>query len=214
MPDTKRVYHRRRRLYWTTNRTELADREHEIALIEQDEARSEEVADEHVAMAPQGDATAPSTLEQADLERAGAIAASTDEPGANLAIVWRQSESRRTSEHSFEPVRGPRTGTTRLPTRRSYPRNAAQTRLPTSSRARYGPLLERTATSNPRRPRSPRTPLAGHTLEATSLPRGSLVTSDRNRTRIARADTELEPGEYQIVGVEPVLDEVLNLFRG
>lgn len=58
-------------------------------------------------------------------------------------------------------------------------------------------------------------PVAGHTLKEISLPKGSLVISDRNRTQIARADTELEPGQYYIVGMESdVLDEVLNLFRG
>jgi len=58
-------------------------------------------------------------------------------------------------------------------------------------------------------------PVAGRTLGEISLPKGSLVISDRNRTQIARAETALEPGEFYIVGVEPdVVDEVLNLFRG
>ncbi|CAJ52084.1 potassium channel family protein [Haloquadratum walsbyi] len=196
---------------------ELADRGYEIVLIEKEEARSEEVADEYVAMVLQGDATAPSILEQADLERADAIAALTDEPGSNLAICM-------TAKQIAPNIRTlARTGTG---TEDEYDEIADATILPQKLSAGTAAdilsgdevrtiigthhdleILEIKLAED--------APVASSALEEISLPKGSLIISGQNRTRIARADTTLEPGEYYIVGVEPdVLDEVLKLFRG
>lgn len=196
---------------------ELADRGYEIVLIEKEEGRSESVADEHVAMVLQGDATAPSVLEQADLERADAIAALTDEPGTNLAICM---EAKRMVPNIRTLAR---TGTG---TEDEYDEIADATILPQELSANTAAdilsgdevrtiigthhdleILEIEVAED--------APVAGHRLDEISLPTGSLVISDRNRTRVARAETELEPGARYIVGVEPdVVDEVLNLFRG
>lgn len=47
-----------------------------------------------------------------------------------------------------------------------------------------------------------------------SLPRGSLVVSDRAGSRVATRETVLSPGDRYIVAVEPeVHAEVLNLLR-
>jgi trk system potassium uptake protein TrkA len=217
MPDTKRIVIAGGGRIGLRTAQELAERGYEIVLIEREEARSEEVADEYVAVVLQGDATAPSILEQADLERADAIAALTDEPGTNLAICM---EAKRIAPHIRTLAR---TGTG---TEDEYDEIADATILPQQLSANTAAdilsgdevrtiigahhdleILEIEVAED--------APVAGHTLEEITLPKGSLVISDRNRTQIARADTELEPGEYYIVGVEPgVLDEVLNLFRG
>jgi len=217
MPDTKRIVIAGGGRIGLRTARELADRGYEIVLIEKEEARSEEVADEYVAMVLQGDATAPSILAQANLEHADAIAALTDEPGTNLAICM---EAKRIAPHIRTLAR---TGTG---TEDEYDEIADATILPQELSANTAAdilsgdevrtivgthhnleILEIKVAED--------APVAGHTLAEISLPKGSLVISDRNRTQIARADMELEPGEYYIVGGEPdVLDEVLNLFRG
>jgi len=196
---------------------ELADRGHEIVLVERDENRSERVADEYVAMVIQGDATAPSILEQAEPERADAIAALTDEPGTNLAICMeakRLAPNIRTmartdtgTENEYEDL----VDATLLPQELSA-NTAADVLSGDEVRTVVGThhdleILEIEVAED--------APVAGHTLEEVKLPEGSLVISDRNRTRLARGGTVLEPGERYIVGIEPdVADEVLNLFRG
>ncbi|ESS05521.1 MAG: K+ transport system, NAD-binding component [uncultured archaeon A07HB70] len=196
---------------------ELADRGDDVVLIEKEEAQSAALADEHVAVVLHGDATAPSVLEQASLERADAIAALTDEPGTNLAICM-------AAERIAPDIRTlARTGTG---TEDEYDGIADATILPQELSASAAAdilsgdevrtivgghhdleILEIEVAED--------APVAGHPLSDISLPKGSLVISDRNRTQVARADTELDPGEHYIVGVEPdVVDEVLNLFRG
>jgi len=196
---------------------ELAGRGHEIVLIEREEDRSEAAADEYVAMVIQGDATAPSILEQAGLDRADAVAALTDEPGTNLAVCMeakRLAPGIRTlartgtgTEDEYDEI----VDATILPQELSA-NTAADVLSGDEVRTILGThhdleILEIEVAEG--------APVAGHTLREVRFPEGSLVISDRNRTRIARAETALEPGQRYIVGVEPaVVDEVLNLFRG
>jgi trk system potassium uptake protein TrkA len=196
---------------------ELSDREYEVVLIEKDHDRSEAAVDEYVAMVIEGDATAPSILRQAGLDRADAIAALTDEPGSNLAICL---EAKRMAPGIRTLVR------TDTGTEDEYDEIVDATILPQElSASTAADLLSgdevRTVLGTHHDLEileievAPGAPVAGRTLGEIRLPEGSLVISDRNRTRIARADTELEPGEHYIVGVESdVVDEVLNLFRG
>lgn len=196
---------------------ELADRGHDIVLIEKDAERAETLADEYIGVVLHGDATTPSILDQADLDRADAIAALTDEPGTNLAISL---EAKRLAPDIRTLVR------TSTGTEKEYDEIVDATILPQELSANTAAdilsgdevrtiigahhdleILEIEVDEN--------APVAGRTLEEVNFPTGSLVISDRNRTRIARADTTLEPGEHYIVGVESdVVDEVLNLFRG
>jgi trk system potassium uptake protein TrkA len=196
---------------------ELADRGHEVVLIEKETDRSEAASDEYVAMVIQGDATAPSILEQAGLERADAIAALTDEPGTNLAITLeatRLAPDIRTlvrtgsgTEDEYDGI----VDATILPQECSA-NTAADILSGDEVRTIVGrhhdlEILEIRVGAD--------APVAGRTLAEISLPEGSLVISDRNRSRLARGETTLEPGEQYIVGVEPsVVDEVLHLFRG
>jgi len=196
---------------------ELADRGHDIVLIEKEEDRSDVAADERVGMVLQGDATAPSILKQADLERADAIAALTDQPGTNLAVCL---EAKRIAPGIRTLAR------TDTGTEDEYDEIADATILPHQlSAATAADILSgdevRTLASDHHDLEvleievAEGAPVVGHTLDEISLPRGSLIVSDRDRTRIARADTELEAGERYIVAAETdVTEEVLALFRG
>ncbi len=196
---------------------ELDDRGHEVILIEKNPDRAEEITAEYVAMVLQGDATNPSVLNQADPGRADAIAALTDEAGTNLAICM---ESKRIAPDISTLAR------TDTGTEDEYEQIVDATILPQELSADTAAdilagdevrtlvadhhdlaVLEIAVAED--------APVAGRRLEEIKLPTGSLVISDRNRSRIARADTTLEPGEYYLIGVEPdVVSEVLNLFRG
>jgi trk system potassium uptake protein TrkA len=196
---------------------ELADRGHEIVLIEKEADRTDEVAAEHVAMVLQGDATAPSILEQAELERADAVAALTDEPGTNLAVCL---EAKRIAPDVRTLAR------TDTGTEDEYDEIADATILPHElSAATAADILSGDAVRTLAGDRhdldvleievAADAPVVGRTLDEISLPAGSLVVSDRDRTRVARPDTELEAGERYVVAVESaVADEVLSLFRG
>lgn len=196
---------------------ELADRGHEIVLIEKGSTQSDRVADEHVAMVIEGDATSPAILEQADPERADAIAALTDEAGTNLAICL----AARQVDPNIRTLARTDAGT-----EDAYDEIADATILPPElSAATAADILSgaevRTVVGDHHDLEileievGADAPVAGHTLDEISLPSGSLVVSDRDRTRIARADTELQAGERYIVGVESdVVGEVLSLFRG
>jgi trk system potassium uptake protein TrkA len=196
---------------------ELTDRGHEVVLIEKEADRSDEAADAYVGMVLQGDATWPSILEQAELERADAVAALTDEPGTNLAICL---EAKRIAPDIRTLVR------TDTGTEEEYGEIADATILPhelsatTAADVLSGDEVRTLAGDHHdlevlEIEVSAGAPVAGHTLDEVRLPRGSLVVSDRDRTRVARGETRLEPGERYVVAVETdVTEEVLSLFRG
>jgi trk system potassium uptake protein TrkA len=196
---------------------ELADRGHDVVLIEKEADRSDAAADEYVGVVLQGDATAPSILEQADLKRADAIAALTDQPGTNLAVCL---EAKRIAPDIRTLAR------TDTGTEDEYAKLADATILPHElSAATAADILSgdevRTLAGDHHDldvleiEVAEGAPVVGHTLDEISLPRGSLIVSDRDRTRVARADTKLEAGERYVVAVEgDVAEEVLALFRG
>jgi len=64
----------------------LADRGHDITIVERDEDRCADVADAWMATVIEGDATNPNILEQTGVERADVVAALTGETGLNLAV--------------------------------------------------------------------------------------------------------------------------------
>jgi TrkA-C domain. len=58
-------------------------------------------------------------------------------------------------------------------------------------------------------------PVVGKVLDEISLPEGSLVVSDVEGARVARADTVMKAGQRYIVAAEPdVIEEVMRLLRG
>src|SRR6056297_229857 len=64
----------------------LVEKDYEVVVVEEDDARVEELADAYLGPVVHGDATDPAILEQAALEDADAIAALTDDAETNLRI--------------------------------------------------------------------------------------------------------------------------------
>lgn len=194
----------------------LNNRGHNITVIEENPARSDLVADEHVATVIEGDATRPSILKQADLENADVLAALTADLGTNLAVCL-------TAEQYGSPIR--------TVMRRSengdaeYADLVDETVFPEQAGARLATnaidpgvraledmvgdleILVIEVTEN--------APVAGRTLSAVALPEGSLVVSGSDGDSIAGAETELKPGRSYVVATESDVEtEVVRLFRG
>jgi trk system potassium uptake protein TrkA len=195
----------------------LADQGHEVVLVESDERRVEELSDAYIGPVIHGDATRPSILKQTDLAEADAIAALTDETGANLAICMEAQQlapsirtiaraETRTGEEYDEVV-----DATLLPTYLGGD-HAADMLSGEDVRTLVYPtgnldIVEVAVTES--------APVAGRRLEEVALPAGSLLVSTADREELAGPDTVLEAGERYILAVESdVVDEVMNLMRG
>ncbi|QUO46683.1 MULTISPECIES: potassium channel family protein [Halorubrum] len=195
----------------------LADRGHEVTIVERDEAVVSEIADEWIATVIRGDATNPDIIEQAGIEDADAIAALTGETGLNLAVCLAASEL---SPGIRTVARIDRTAG------EAYTRFVDAVLFPERAGARVAAnevlgsdvqtladvtgnldiMLIRVAEG---------APAAGKSLTEVRFPAGAVVVSDADGHRIARSDTSLTPGERYVVAVEPdVADEVMNLLQG
>jgi trk system potassium uptake protein TrkA len=194
----------------------LDDRGHDVTVIERDRDLVEALSDEYVATVIHGDATRPSILRQANLDRADVIVALTGEAGRNLAVcmaaqrldpgvstVMRTDESLDGEYDAFvdEVIFPERAGA-----------RAAANAVERDVRA----LEDVTGNLEIMEVRvAEGAPVAGRTLTEVALPRGSLVVSDADGHRTAGSETELVAGRSYVVAVEPdVADEVVNLFRG
>ena len=195
----------------------LADQGHEVVLIESDEERVEELSDAYLGPVIHGDATRPSILKQTDLTEADAIAALTDETGANLAICMEAQQlapSIRTlaraetrTGHEYDEV----VDATLLPQYLGGD-HAADMLTGEDVRTLVYPTADLDIIEVDVNESSP---VAGRRLDEIALPAGSLLISTADREELAGADTILEPGERYILAVESdVVDEVLNLMRG
>ncbi|MCJ0618370.1 TrkA family potassium uptake protein [Haloarcula hispanica] len=195
----------------------LADRGHDVTIIERDDRIVSDIADQWIATVIQGDATNPEIIEQAGLERADVIAALTGETGLNLAVCLAAAEL---TPDIRTVARIDRTGG------ESYTRFVDAVVFPERAGSRVAAneiigsdvqtladvtgnldiMLIRVADD---------APAAGKPLSDVRFPEGTLVVSDANGERIARADTTLTPGSSYVVAVEPaVVDEVMHLMRG
>jgi trk system potassium uptake protein TrkA len=195
----------------------LTDRGHDVTIIERDAATVSDLGDEWMATVIEGDATDPSIIEQAGVERADAIAALTGEAGLNLAVCL-----------AAEELVGDIRTVARIDshTGRSYLRFVDAVLFPERAGARLAAneivgsdvqtladvsgeldiMLVRIAEG---------APAAGRTLSEVRLPAGSLIVSNEDGQRIARPDTELQAGRRYVVATEPdVADEVMNLLQG
>ena len=195
----------------------LADRGHDVTIIERDERTVSDIADEWMATIIEGDATNPDIIEQAGIERADAIAALTGETGLNLAVCLAAAEL---TPEIRTVARIDRTvGDT-------YTRFVDAVLFPERAGARVAAnevigsdvqtladvtgdldiMLVRVAEG---------APAAGKQLTDVRFPAGTLIVSDDDGHRIARPDTTLTPGGRYVVAVEPdVAEEVMNLMRG
>jgi len=194
----------------------LDNRGHDIVVIETDPDVAAALSDEYIATVIEGDATQPSILSQADLDRTDVVAALTGSTEANLAIcltIGRLAPNLETvmrtereigTEYDdfaddviFTEAAGARAAANAIE------RNIRTLEDVTGSLD----IVELAVASG--------APVDGKPLANISLPRGSLVVSDADGDRIAGSETLLEAGRTYIVAVEPeVSDEVLNLFRG
>ncbi len=195
----------------------LADQGHEVVLIESDDERVKELSDAYLGPVIHGDAKRPSILKQADLDKADAIAALTDETGTNLAIcmeVQQLAPSVRTlaraetqTDHEYDGV----VDATVLPQHLGGD-HAADMLTGEDIRTLVYPtadldIIEVTVTES--------SPVAGRRLDEIALPAGSLLISTADREELAGPETILEADERYILAVESdVADEVLNLMRG
>jgi len=195
----------------------LANRGHDVTIVERDEDVVEDIADAWVATVIEGDATDPDIIEEADVERADAVAALTGETGLNLAVCL---AARELSPGTRTVARIDRTAG------EAYTRFVDEVLFPEAAGARVAAnkvvgsdvqtladvtgdldiMLIRVAEG---------APAADRPLSEVRFPAGSLIVSDDEGHRIARPDTTLNPGKQYVVAVEPdVADEVMNLMRG
>lgn len=196
---------------------QLAERGHNLTVIERHPEQVEAALDAYVATVVEGDASRPSVLEQAGLDRADVLAALTDTPGTNLAVCLaakRYNSDIRTVLRASTPDTDEYAGYVDVA---EFPEqygarvmtNAVEGAGMRSMEGAPGDLefLEIEVADQ--------APVAGRSLADVSLPEGTLVVSAASGDRIAGSDTELVAGQRYVVAVEPGLaDEVRQLFRG
>jgi trk system potassium uptake protein TrkA len=195
----------------------LSSQGHEVLLIEAEEQRVDELADAYLGPVIHGDATKPAILEQADIAGADAIAALTDETGANLAICMeaqRVAPSIRTlarAESGRDQEYDDVVDATLIPQSLGGD-HAADMLTGEDIRTLVYPTADldiiEVAVDDA-------APVAGRRLDEVALPAGSLLISTADRTELAGPETVLEPDGRYILAVEAeVANEVVNLFRG
>lgn len=193
----------------------LDDRGHDLVVIERRADRCERLANEYVATVIEGDATRPSVLRQADLDRTDVVAALTDTPGTNLSVCLAAKQivpAVRTVMRTVFPderygefadaVVFPESAGARAVTN-VVEHGVATLEATIGDLEIFDVAVAETA------------PVADRPLADVAMPRGSLVVSDADGEAIAGPDTVLEAGRTFVVAAEPsVIDEVMNLFRG
>ncbi|RLM57472.1 TrkA family potassium uptake protein [Halobellus sp. Atlit-31R] len=195
----------------------LANRGHDVSIIEPDVDVVDAIADEWVATVIRGDATDPGILAQAKLADADAIAALTGNTGLNLAIcmVAQELEPEIRTVTRIESASGE--AYTQFVDAIVFPEHAGA-RLAANEivGSDVRTLADVTGSLDVMQIRVEEgAPAAGKTLSEVRFPAGTLVVSGDEGERIARPDTTLDPGKRYVVAVEPdVVDEVMNLLRG
>jgi trk system potassium uptake protein TrkA len=195
----------------------LADRGHDVTIVERDERIVSEIADEWIATVIEGDATNPEIIEQAGIEGADVIAALTGETGLNLAVCLAAKELRPDIRTVARIERESAEAYTRFVDGIVFPERAgARLAANEISGSDVQTLADVTGTLDIVLVRvAEGAPAAGKQLADVRFPAGTLIVSDEDGQRIARSDTTLTPGSRYVVAVEPnVVDEVMNLMRG
>jgi len=195
----------------------LAERGHEVTIVERDERVVSGIADAYVATVIRGDATNPDIIEQAGIERADVVAALTGETGLNLAVCLAARELAPEVRTVARIDRAAGEAYTRFVDAVLFPERAGarvaanevvgddvQTLADVTGDLDI--MLVRVAEG---------APAAGKPLTQVRFPDGAVVVSADDAHRVARSDTTLTPGKRYVVAVEPeVADEVLNLLQG
>jgi trk system potassium uptake protein TrkA len=188
-----------------------------VTIIERDERTVSDIAEQWTATVIEGDATNPDIIEQADIERADAIAALTGVTGLNLAVCLAASELNPEIRTVARIDHAVGTAYTRFVDAVLFPERAgarvaanevigSDVQTLADVTGDLDIMLIRVAEG---------APAAGKQLTDVRFPAGTLIVSDDDGHRIARPDTTLTPGNRYIVALEPdVADEVMNLMRG
>jgi K+ transport systems, NAD-binding component len=195
----------------------LADRGHDVTIIERDEQIVSEIADEWIATVIEGDATNPEMLEQADVAGADVVAGLTGMTGLNLAICMAAKEMNPGVRTVARIDREAGRKYTRFVDAVLFPERAgAQKAANDIVGSDVQTLADVTGTLDIMQIRvAEGAPAAGKPLSDVRFPAGTLIISGDDGERVARSDTTLTPGKRYVVAVEPnVVDEVLNLLRG
>ena len=195
----------------------LADRGHDVTIIEREEAVINSIADEWVATVIAGDATNPNIIEQAGIDDADVIAALTGETGLNLAVCLAAAELSPSIRTVARIDQAAGESYTRFVDALVYPERAgARTAANEIIGSDVQTLADVTATLDVMLIRiGDDAPAAGKQLSEVRFPDGTLVISDGEGDRVARPETTLTAGDRYLVAVEPaVADEVMNLLRG
>jgi len=195
----------------------LADRGHDVTIIERDERIVSEIADEWIATVIRGDATDPEIIEQAGIERADAIAALTGETGLNLAVCLAAGELQPAIRTVARIDSSAAKTYTRFVDAIVFPEQAgarvaaneiigSDVQTLADVTGNLDIMLVRVAED---------APAAGKQLTDVRFPDGTLIVSDDDGQQVARPDTRLTPGSRYVVALEPdVAEEVMNLMRG
>jgi trk system potassium uptake protein TrkA len=195
----------------------LADRGHDVTIIERDEQTVSELAEQWMATVIHGDATDPNIIEEAGIERADVIAALTGETGLNLAVCLAASELAPDIRTVARIERASGEAYTRFVDAVLFPERAgARVAANEIVGSDVETLADVTGDLDIMLVRvGEGAPAAGKQLSDVRFPAGTLIVSDEDGHRVARSDTTLTPGSRYIVAIEPdVADEVMNLMRG
>jgi trk system potassium uptake protein TrkA len=195
----------------------LADRGHDVTIVERDERIVSEIADAWVATVIRGDATNPDIIEQAGIESADALAALTGESGLNLAVCLAASELAPGIRTVARIDRAAGESYTRFVDAVLFPERAGarmaaneivgdDVQTLSDVTGDLDVMLIRVDED---------APAAGRRLTDVRFPEGMVVVSDEEGRRVARSDTTLSPGSRYLIAVESdVTDEALNLLQG
>ncbi|MFB6111751.1 MAG: TrkA family potassium uptake protein [Halobacteriaceae archaeon] len=205
--------------YHTAER--LANRGHDVVIIEKDEDRVGFLSDQYIASVIEGDGGRPSVLRQANLERTDVLAALTSYGAmTNLGICMtaqRITPDLRTVariDHGDDEEYEEMVDAVVYPEELAAHAAANEVIDVSDGGVRTIEeinedleLVEITVTEQ--------APAAGKTLEAVGLPRGAVVVADQRGGEFPGPDTVFEPGVQYILAVTTdVTDEVVRLLRG
>ncbi|TQQ83236.1 TrkA family potassium uptake protein [Halonotius terrestris] len=195
----------------------LADRGHNVTIIERDQAVTDRLADEWLATLITGDATNPDIIEQAGVDSADVIAALTGETGLNLAVCLAAAELNPGIRTVARIDRAVGEAYLRFVDAVVFPERAgARVAANEIVGSDVQTLADVTGELDIMQIRVAKdAPAAGKQLSDVRFPDGALIISDGAGSCVVGSETTLTPGSRYLVAVEPaVADEVLNLLRG
>jgi len=195
----------------------LADRGHDVTVLEADPVQCDRISDAYVATVVEGDATNPTVLEQAIDGGCDVVAALTGSAGANLAVCLEAREFAPDARTVARIDSKDKESYERFVDATLYPEEAgARAAVNEISGGSVFSLTEHAGDLDVMRVEvADGAPAAGKALADVRFPEGALVVSDADGDSVASSDTTLSAGDVYVVAAEPaVVDELVNLLRG